>query len=139
MSDNEYEGIQTLAEIVRNNLIQLSNDSDEGADAGFLRFKAKDDMTLTADEFFEAIKAAEKGYYQDEPLDRLAQGPSYIELGGWIGDQGLAMAFMALGKILGLWDIVTPATLGIEGDQAQQMMGMGFVMIAPGADSPVRA
>jgi len=126
-----YLGIQTLAEIVRNNLVQLPKESDEGIDVGFLRFKAKDDSTLTAEAFADAIRAAEKGYHADEPVERLAGGPSYIELGGWIGDQGLAMAFMALGNHLGLWEVVTPQTLGIEGEQADQMMGMGFIMIAP--------
>lgn len=60
---------------------------------------------------------------------RLAGGPSYIELGGALGDQGMALCLMAMGKALGLWDIITPATVGMEGDEAQQMAGNGFIMV----------
>ena len=61
---------------------------------------------------------------------RLADGPSYIEVGGEIGDQGAAFQLFALGKVLGLWDIITPEKLGITGSQADQMAGNGFVMIS---------
>ena len=36
---------------------------------------------------------------------------SYMELGGWIGDQGLALMFMALGSLLGLFRLMTPRTV----------------------------
>jgi len=62
--------------------------------------------------------------------DRLAGGPSYIEVGAEIGDQGAALQLFALGQVLGLWRIITPKTLGIIGVQAEQMAGMGFVMIS---------
>ena len=62
--------------------------------------------------------------------DRLAGGPSYIEVGGEIDDQGAALQLFALGQVLGLWRIITPKTLGIIGVQAEQMAGMGFVMIS---------
>ena len=58
----------------------------------------------------------------------------YQELGGWIGDQGLAMQFMGLGVILGLWEVAHPVNmLKLERDNplAQQMAGMGMVTILP--------
>lgn len=61
--------------------------------------------------------------------DRLAGGPSYIEVGAEIGDQGAAFQLFALGKVLGLWDVVTPATMGFTGAEARQMAGSGFVMM----------
>lgn len=61
--------------------------------------------------------------------DRLAKGPSYIEVGAEIGDQGAAFQLFALGKYLGLWDIITPGTLKITGEKAREMAGLGFVMI----------
>lgn len=61
--------------------------------------------------------------------DRLASGPSYIEVGGEIGDQGAAFQLFALGKVLGLWDIITPSKMGITGDRAREMAGSGFIMI----------
>jgi hypothetical protein len=61
--------------------------------------------------------------------DRLALGPSYIEVGADIGDQGAAFQLFALGKVLGLWDIITPASLGFDGDFAAEAAGRGFIMI----------
>jgi hypothetical protein len=61
--------------------------------------------------------------------DRLAEGPSYIEVGAAVGDQGAAFQFFALGKVLGLWDVVTPATFGLSGSEARRMAGLGLVMI----------
>ena len=60
---------------------------------------------------------------------RLAGGPSYIEVGGVIGDQGAAFCLFALGKALDLWDIITPSKLGMEGEQAREAAGRGFIMI----------
>lgn len=60
--------------------------------------------------------------------ERLANGLSYIEVGGVIGDQGAAFELFALGKVLGIWDIITPEKLGATGDQARQMAGMGYIM-----------
>lgn len=68
-----------------------------------------------------------RGYPEPE---RLAGGPSYIEVGGVIGDQGAAFQLFALGKVLGLWNIITPESLGITGAQAHQMAGSGFVMMS---------
>jgi hypothetical protein len=60
--------------------------------------------------------------------ERLAGGPSYIEVGGVIGDQGAAFELFALGKVLGIWDIITPEKFGATGEQARQMAGMGYIM-----------
>jgi hypothetical protein len=74
-----------------------------------------------------------------QPENRLAGGPSYIELGGQIGTfmgQQDAMRFMALGKVLGAWDVITPRSLfaalhtEIEDAQANAMAGSGYVMIS---------
>lgn len=65
----------------------------------------------------------------DDP-ERLAGGPSYIEAGAVIGDQGIALRLYALGKVLGLWEVITPGTMGITGNIAHEMAGMGFVMMS---------
>ena len=62
--------------------------------------------------------------------ERLAGGPSYIEVGGIIGDQGASFQFFALGQVLGLWKVITPKLLGITGEEADRMAGMGFVMMS---------
>jgi len=61
--------------------------------------------------------------------DRLAGGPSYIEVGAEIGSQTGAFQLFALGKALGLWDVITPASMGITGPMARDLAGSGFVMI----------
>ena len=60
--------------------------------------------------------------------NELASGPSYIAVGARLGDQGAAFCLFALGKVLGLWGIITPETLGIEGDQARDLVGRGYIM-----------
>jgi hypothetical protein len=62
--------------------------------------------------------------------DRLAGGPSYIEVGGVIGDQGAAFQLFALGQVLGIWNVITPASMGITGAEARRLAGSGFVMIS---------
>lgn len=63
------------------------------------------------------------------PVPKLQDGPSYIHAGGAIGDQGKAFQLFALGQVLGFWKVITPESLGITGDQANQLAGSGFVMI----------
>ena len=59
---------------------------------------------------------------------RLKDGPSYIEVGAEIGDQGAAFQLFALGKVLGFWDVITPASLGLEGQDAIDAAGGGYIM-----------
>lgn len=61
-------------------------------------------------------------------LDRLRGGPSYIELGGVLGDQGVALQLIGLGKLVGLWDVMTPELVGVTGAEAADLAGKGFVM-----------
>lgn len=60
---------------------------------------------------------------------RLRAGPSYIEVGADIGDQGAAFQLFALGAALGLWEIITPAKMGFEGEKAKALAGRGFIFI----------
>ncbi|MBU6431427.1 MAG: hypothetical protein KGJ58_04075 [Patescibacteria group bacterium] len=80
-----------------------------------------------AEQYKDELVAILKTYPQPE---RLAGGLSYIEVGGEIGDQGAVFQLFALGKVLGLWDVITPEKLGITGPEANQMAGMGFVMMS---------
>ena len=69
---------------------------------------------------------------QEYPLpNRLAVGPSYIELAGTIfnDDQDLAFRLMALGKTTGLWDLLTPRELGIGAEDAKRLASHGVVTI----------
>jgi len=80
-------------------------------------------------ELLEAA-AAKPGEFCEISLDRFRQGPGYIEIGGWIGDQTLALLFMACGQIADVWEVVTPARLGLSGERAELMAGAGYVMVS---------
>jgi hypothetical protein len=65
------------------------------------------------------------------PADVMAGGPSYIHLGGLIGDQGMALRTMGLGEALGLWKVITPRTLGFtDAEEIDKLAGNGLVMIS---------
>ena len=73
------------------------------------------------------------GEFGDISPERFCNGPSYIEIGAWIGSQDLALRLMALGELFKIWDVITPAGLGMTGPEANQMAGMGLVMVGPKA------
>lgn len=57
---------------------------------------------------------------------------SYLEVGGWIGDQGLALMLMGLGAVLGIWKLLTPKTVlgeSVPKELEMQMAGHGFVAV----------
>lgn len=69
-------------------------------------------------------------------LPPLAQGPSYIHVGGALGSQGRALCLFALGEALDFWRVITPKRLfhDMAGDdisdaEAREMAGRGLVMI----------
>lgn len=69
------------------------------------------------------------GTYPDQT--RFRQGLSYIDVGMEIGDQAAALRLYALGQVLGLWKVITPAVVGIrDPQQANQLAGKGFVMFS---------
>ena len=53
-----------------------------------------------------------------------------MELGAWIGDQGLAMLYMALGTALGIFKLLTPKNvLGLDGPDAIALAQSGLLTI----------
>lgn len=132
---DEQRPIFALGDLVRTSVYGDQEGGEGSVSVGFFHVKLFADAEVTAEQLVEAIRAAEKGEFQDVSIERLKAGPGYIELGAWLGDQGLALQFIGLGALLGQWNVITPATLGIAGEDAAQMMGMGFVMLAPTADS----
>lgn len=81
--------------------------------------------------FLDALTAAipTEGEWTNLSLHDFEGGPSYITIGGWIGDQTLALQFMALCKFHEVGEVITPATIGIEGEQADLLAGRGMVMM----------
>jgi hypothetical protein len=56
---------------------------------------------------------------------------SYLEVGGDIGDQGVALMAIGLGHLLGAWKALTPNTLlpSLPEDLKMQMAGQGFIAL----------
>lgn len=97
------------------------------ADIVFFLVSAKDspDANILRD-LIAANKAGQ--YCECDLFDGKEHG--YMEVGGWIGDQGLAMQLMGLGAVLGLWTLLTPRMLpGLPEPLVMQMAGAGMVTI----------
>jgi hypothetical protein len=99
------------------------------ADLVFFNVCAKDNPD--PQEFRKLIENNKQGEFCElDPWDGTEHG--YIDVGGWIGDQGLALQFIGLGHLLGLWQIITPKMLpGLPDDLIMQMAGAGMVSIVP--------
>lgn len=97
-------------------------------DMVFFQVSAVDDPDPA--ELERLIRANVRGNHCDVDLfDGNEHG--YQELGGWIGDQGLALVLMGLGDLLGLWKCLTPLNMlpGIDKELAMQMAGAGYLTI----------
>jgi hypothetical protein len=139
MTERNY--VQELAKMVFANAERVERYTNDAVDVGFFGIKLTEGSDLTALRLKNAIVRAEKGINSSMTLADFGEGDvSYTTVGVWLGDQGLALALMGLGKALGLWDIILPMDVGTpDSPLAQQMMGMGFVMLRVGPDSILRA
>lgn len=95
-------------------------------DMVFFRVSAIDSPDL------ETFKTLTKESIQGEfcscnPLD--GREHSYLELGAWIGDQGLAMQYMALGELLGACKVISPAIWTPNKELQLQIAGSGYLSI----------
>ncbi len=76
------------------------------------------------------VRANVKGCHCDvDLLD--GKEHNFMEVGGWIGDQGLALMLMGLGHLVGLWKCLTPANMlpDIDKGMAMQLAGSGMITI----------
>lgn len=81
-------------------------------------------------EFYDRTLAAERGAFADMTLEVWEQGPSYITIGAWIGDQTTAFRFMACAQAHGLGHVITPASLGITGTAGDAIAGGGMILLS---------
>lgn len=82
------------------------------------------------DGFIAAMRdaIAAPGVFCDVSEADLRLGISYIKLGGWIGDQGLALRLLALGQLYGVWKVVLPEAFGFASFEARAAAGAGVVL-----------
>lgn len=80
-----------------------------------------------AERFRELLREHRGVFCECDPTDGQEHG--YMELGGWIGDQGLAMQMMGLGALLGVWRLITPKLLPLPKEIQDQLAGAGMVVV----------
>jgi len=56
---------------------------------------------------------------------------SYLETGGDIGDQGLALMAMGLGELLGIWELMTPNSMVpfLDKEMGMKIAERGYITI----------
>lgn len=99
----------------------------QGHTVDMVFFKVAKKNGATPEDFRKATAEHRGEFAEVDPFD--GKEHSYLELGGWIGDQGLAMQYMALGVSLGVFKLLSPAMLGMTGNEALQLAGMGLLSI----------
>lgn len=102
--------------------------SGHTADVQFFKVTLKDKPNK--DILIQLIKEHVGSFNNIDLFDGKEHG--YIEIGGWIGSQNYALILMGMGKLLGLWELLTPSSmLGnlIPDDLKMQMAGSGMVSI----------
>lgn len=91
--------------------------------------------------FVDVVVDKEKATKRQEELEdilfdypqpeRLAAGPSYIELSPNCGlEQDGGLRLMALGKSLNLWEVISGKTFGFDEATTRSMAGVGLLMIS---------
>lgn len=102
----------------------------EGHTVDMFFFKVAATNDPTSEDLQRLIRAHAGDFCEVDLFD--GKEHPYIELGGWIGDQGLALMLMGLGEIVGLWSVMQPNLLpGLPDAMKQQMAGAGMVGIVP--------
>jgi hypothetical protein len=98
------------------------------ADTVFFKVRLKDEV-VAAD--LKKLVEEHKGDYGDvNVFDGKEHG--YIELGAWIGDQGLALILMGMGELVGLWQLLTPYSMfgkDFPAAMAMEFAGQGLLTI----------
>ncbi len=100
------------------------NKQPKGHAADLVFFKVKKVNNPNAEEFRELVKKEFPNW-----LD--GKEHSYLQTGGDIGDQGLALMAMGLGELLGIWELLTPENMipFLDKQMKMQMAGAGYVSI----------
>lgn len=71
-----------------------------------------------------------KGIYRDiDIFDGDEHG--FIDIGAWIGDQGIALTLMGMGELLGMWHVITPNRLVPDySEETRDMLAeAGYILI----------
>lgn len=128
VSQHDFPDMKDLIEYVREHTVIPPESGQPCADQVFFSVGARNQPD--ASKLKELVQNNKKGEFCD--VDLFDGGEhNYIEIGAWIGDQGLALTLMGLGTLLGLWKSLTPKTvLGtLPKELETRMAQQGFVSI----------
>ena len=77
----------------------------------------------------EIISILHSEYDPKDPRFKNAEGYSFLAEGLFDRDEADALRLMALGKVLKLWTLNTPVTLGYEGEEAEELARLGYIFV----------
>lgn len=105
------------------------------ADVQFFKVALKDSRSTDIDKevikknFIQLIKS-HKGVYSEIDLFD-GNEHNFVEIGGWIGNQGVALELMGMGELLGIWKVATPDRLAPDfSEETRKMLaGAGYISI----------
>ena len=123
------ENMKRLAVLLQDCLGEADEDGVESVDCFFIEVPVAVEKAQARRAGFVALLDRWPTETGDGPVSPLGAGPGYIHVGAVLGSQQLALIMFAVGKTLGLWGLITPQSLGFEGDAAAEMAGLGLVMI----------
>lgn len=118
-----------LVDYIRKNAIEVDRKSSE-CESDMIFFGVKKSIEAKKEELIELIKSHKGDFCEIDFFDKSEH--NYLQVGGWIGDQGLALMLMGLGASLGIWKLLTPKTiLGkfIDDEMCNKMAGMGMISV----------
>ncbi len=101
-------------------------------DVQFFKVALKDntsDKEIIKNELIKLIKE-HKGEFRDIDLFD-GKEHNFIEIGGWIGDQGLALMLMGMGELVGIWKVATPNRIASDfSEETRTMLAQaGYISI----------
>lgn len=123
--------VERLREIVTEGLARADEPTEAVVDMHYFTVAFNSDRVRSRADEVRSLLAEWPTEAWGAVVPALSAGPSYIHVGGVLGDQGDALRFMAWGQVADLWRVVTPERLGFTGPDADQMAGIGFVLIDP--------
>ena len=105
-----------------------SNDQPEGHTADVFMFNVTTRNDPDSEVFTRLARDHVGDFCEVDVFD--GRNHSYVELGAWIGDQGIALMFMGMGSLLGVFTLMTPRMLPIPEDLQSEMAGMGMITVS---------
>jgi hypothetical protein len=110
---------------------RLSREVDNPQAADVFFFKVLPKAGPDADTLRQLIKGHTSAFGEEVDVFD-GNEHSYVELGGWLGDQGAALALIGLGTQLGLWRLLSPKTMlgeHLTDELEQQLAGQGLISL----------